>query len=218
MFCFTFVRLQIFKLKSRHLFRKVFGINSRNKLVIVPMPVADAARVIGIIELFQREIGRVQCFSFSRKGQNIPLMFSFARRGRGSFDQAFIFEIFDDCEDSTSSLTTRAIYFKDTPNIKFSMDICIVAMGDKEAWCRLIHEKTGYVSNDRYFWNEAPNSSKIREKADDIKDSGYWQSVRDEYLNLKNQYLKRNDRRPSFVCYIESINNIYNMLRQKRIL
>lgn len=29
MFCFTFVRLQIFKLKSRLLFRKVFGINSR---------------------------------------------------------------------------------------------------------------------------------------------------------------------------------------------
>ena len=91
-------------------------------------------------------------------------------------------------------------------------------MSDKGVWYRLIHEKTGYVSNDRYFWNEAPNSSNIREKADDIKVSGYWQSVRDEYLNLKNQYLRRNDRRPSFVCYIESVNNIYNMLRQKRIL
>lgn len=124
----------------------------------------------------------------------------------------------DDCEDSTSSLTTKAIYFIDTPNIKFSMDICIVAMGDKWTWYRLIHEKTGYVSNDRYFWNEAPNSSNIREKADDIKGCGYWQSVRDEYLNLKNQYLRRNDRRPSFVCYIESVNNIYNMLRQKHIL
>lgn len=76
MFCFTFVRLQIFKPKSRHLFRKVFGINSRNKLVIVPIPVADAARVIEIIELFQREIDRVQCFSFSRKsGYNLDVFF-----------------------------------------------------------------------------------------------------------------------------------------------
>lgn len=63
-----------------------------------------------------------------------------------------------DCDDSTSSLTTKPIYFKDSPKIQFSIDLCIVAKNDKGSWFRLIHEKTGYTASDRYFWNEAPNS------------------------------------------------------------
>ena len=31
-----------------------------------------------------------------------------------------------DCEDSTSSLTTKPIYFTDNSEIQFSMDICII--------------------------------------------------------------------------------------------
>ena len=75
---------------------------------------------------------------------------------------------------------------------------------------RLIHEKTGYVRCDRYYWNVAPHSAQIREKADFIKKSGQWADVREQYLRLKNMYLTRNDRsHPSFVCYIEAVNNVY---------
>lgn len=124
-----------------------------------------------------------------------------------------------DCDDSTSSLTTKSIYFKDRPKIQFSIDLCIVAQNEKGAWFRIIHEKTGYTSNDRYFWNEAPNSKNIKAKAYDIKDAGKWQLVRDEYLELKNTYLQKNDyTHPSFICYIEAVNNIYNHLRQKHII
>lgn len=123
-----------------------------------------------------------------------------------------------DCKDSTSSLTTKPIYFTDNPKMQFSMDICIIVIGNNGSWYRLIHEKTGYTSTDKYYWNEAPNSRQIKEKADSIKESGYWQKVREEYLKIKNLYLRKNAKHPSFVCYIEAVNNIYNSLRQKSII
>lgn len=97
----------------------------------------------------------------------------------------------NDCEDSTSSLTSKSIYFKDIPKTKFSIDLCIVTKNGKGFWCRLIHEKTGLVSEDRHFWNEAPNSQNVKSKANDIKRAGQWQLVRDEYLNIKNKYLQK---------------------------
>lgn len=121
-----------------------------------------------------------------------------------------------DCEDSTSSLTTKSIYFTDNPKILFSMDICIIFADNNGSWHRLIHKKTGCVSADTYYWNKAPNSRQIKEKADSIKENGYWQTVREEYLKIKNLYLRKNTEHPSFICYIEAVNNIYNKLRQKR--
>lgn len=105
-----------------------------------------------------------------------------------------------DCEDSTSSLTTKSIYFKDNPKMQFSMDICIITADNNGSWYRLIHEKTGYSSTDRYYWNEAPNSRKIKEKADSIKERGYWQEVREGYLNIKNIYKKKH--RTSLFCLL----------------
>ena len=32
-----------------------------------------------------------------------------------------------------------------------------------------------------------------------------------QYLNIKNRYLRQNDHdHPSFICYIEAVNNVYN--------
>ena len=40
-----------------------------------------------------------------------------------------------------------------------------------------------------------------------------WEEVREKYLDKKNMYLKRNDHyHPSFVCYIEAVNEIYSKL------
>lgn len=123
-----------------------------------------------------------------------------------------------DCEDSTSSLTTKPIYFTDNPEIQFSMDICIITRDNNGSWYRLIHEKTGYVSVDKYYWNEVPNSRQIKGKADSIKEKGYWEQVRNEYLKIKNLYLRKNIEHDSFICYIEAVNNVYNTLRQKHII
>ena len=47
----------------------------------------------------------------------------------------------DNVDDSTSSITTKKIHFRDTPKIEFSMDVCIVTIESDKQWLRLIHEK-----------------------------------------------------------------------------
>lgn len=122
----------------------------------------------------------------------------------------------DDCQDSTSTLTTSRIYFKDMPKTKFSMDICIVCKDEDGYVHRLIHEKTGWTAWDRYYWNMAPNSKNVRKKVKIIKEKGKWQAVRNEYLNIKNKYLIINDyNHPSFICYIEAVNNVYNHINKR---
>ena len=115
-----------------------------------------------------------------------------------------------DCEDSTSSLTSKLIWF-DNHSTCFKIDVCITRREKDDTYQRLIHEKTGWVDFDRYFWNEAPNSRNLNQKVNYIKKSGKWGLVREQYLMLKNMYLSWNDHtHPSFICYIEAVNNVYN--------
>ena len=138
---------------------------------------------------------------------------------RKAFNKVLSTHNFVACEDSTSSLTSKPIYFINDPDIKFSIDLCIVTKDTDGFWHRLIHQKTGYTANDTYFWNKAPNSKNVKAKSDKIKKSGNWLLVRDEYLKLKNKYLTSNDHNhPSFICYIEAVNNVYNSLKQRHII
>lgn len=125
-----------------------------------------------------------------------------------------------DCDDSTSSLTTKKIYFTDYISVEFSIDVCIVAKDDDGNWFRLKHEKGRNSYSDRYYWNEAPSSKGYSEKAKAIKSvPGWWEIVREHYLDIKNDYLRRNDHNhPSFVCYIQAVNDVYNQMHQKRVL
>lgn len=130
---------------------------------------------------------------------------------RKSFNKALHKHGWEDCEDSTSSLTTEKRRFIEGNPTKFSMDVCIVCRDTAERFYRLIHEKTGFTYWDKYYWNEAPHSAKIRKKAEYIKKRGKWELVRKQYLNIKNKYLQQNDHdHPSFICYIEAVNNVYN--------
>lgn len=117
-----------------------------------------------------------------------------------------------DCEDSTSTLTSRWIYFNSGNSTYFSIDICITVRDTKDNYYRLIHKKTGYSYNDRYFWNMAPQSRQLKKKVAYIKERGRWDLVRIQYLKIKNKYLTQGDLKhhPSFVCYVEAINNVYN--------
>lgn len=119
-----------------------------------------------------------------------------------------------DCDDSTSALTMKKLYFTDTENkTKFSMDVCIVRTDENGQKYRLIHQKTGFTPSDRYYWIPAPNAKEMRKRADAIKKAGKWAEVRERYLDIKNNYLNRNDHdHPSFVCYIEAVNNVYNKI------
>lgn len=130
---------------------------------------------------------------------------------RKSFNNVLREYRLQDCEDSTSSLTSKPIQFNSGNKTEFSIDICITVRDDKDNYHRLIHEKTGWTLNDRYFWNIAPHSKDLKKKAEYIKKCGKWELVREQYLRIKNRYLSANDQdHPSFVCYAEAVNNVYN--------
>ncbi|CUP42846.1 Uncharacterised protein [Catenibacterium mitsuokai] len=129
-----------------------------------------------------------------------------------------------DCEDSKSSLTTKKHYLSGSKTL-FSIDVCIVYEDEDGNLYRLIHKKTGYNNVNsiayaasiypglvnEYYWNKAPNSRDIKLKVDYIKSNGKWELVREQYKSIKNRYLTQNDHNhPSFICYIEAVNNVYN--------
>ena len=99
----------------------------------------------------------------------------------------------------------------------FSIDVGIVCRDTEGKYYRLIHMKTGRYSNDRYYWNQAPNSHNVKKKSEYIIQKGKWEMIAQQYLELKNMYLRRNDYdHPSFICYIEAVNNVYDKLNKKR--
>lgn len=114
------------------------------------------------------------------------------------------------CKDSTSAISTEYRFFTKIANkTNFSIDLGIV-IESNNTWYRLIHQKTGFIQNDRYFWNEGPNSNGLSKKVNWLKKKGYWQNVRNVYLEKKNLYLSRGDKNhPSFNCYIEAVNQVY---------
>lgn len=130
---------------------------------------------------------------------------------RKAFNKALNLNDLNDCEDSTSSLTSKPIYFTDGNDTEFKIDVCITVRDEDDIYYRLIHNKTGFVFYDEYAWNIAPNSKRINEKVDYIKKCGKWMLVRQQYEKIKNMYLVRNDyNHPSFICYVEAVNNVYN--------
>lgn len=114
------------------------------------------------------------------------------------------------CQDSTSALSTKLQHFTEGNKTEFKIDLAIVCESHY-GWERLIHRKTGFVDCDQWYWNEAPNSRGLVDKVYDIKDENLWQEVRELYLDKKNMYLRRGDHNhPSFIVYIETINEIYS--------
>lgn len=114
-----------------------------------------------------------------------------------------------DCSDSTSALTTPLLQFKSGNKTKFSIDIAIVKEVNK-IWYRMKHEKTGNTKTDKWYWNEGPSSKDLTDKAYWLRKNNHWPEVKEAYLCKKNQYLSRqDDDHPSFVCYIEAVNEIY---------
>lgn len=126
-----------------------------------------------------------------------------------------------DCDDSTSVLTSKTIIDDRWPNLGFNIDLCIT-YEDGDQWYRLIHEKTrqNWYVQDRWYWNQGFTKHKYAEKAKQIKTiPGTWEKVRNKYLTKKNKYLQLGDNNhPSFICYVEAVNDTYNELRQKKLI
>lgn len=118
---------------------------------------------------------------------------------------------FKNCQDSTAVITSRWVS-KD--GLEFSFDIAILVRNSVGTFCRMIHDK--YLN--RYYWNEVPNSNEVYEKMEKLKESGWWDDIRETYLNKKNMYLKRADREnhPSFNVFVETINEVWYKACSKR--
>lgn len=129
---------------------------------------------------------------------------------RKQFNKVLSSNGWDDCDDSTSAFTTKERVFKKGNQTAFKIDIAITCKYHNK-WQRMIHQKTGFVIQDGYYWNEVHDSGRLEEKVRVLKSKDLWGEVRDTYLKKKNFYLCRNDHtHPSFVVYIEAVNQIYN--------
>ena len=127
-------------------------------------------------------------------------------------DKAAGLQCFYESKDSTSCLTAL-LFFKDEPTVEFHFDVAIVARNSDGTLCRLIRNKNAWgYGNDQYVWNEVTNSHDVAQKAKQIKAEGLWLDVREQYVRLKEMYLARwwDKDHPSFIVYIEAVNNVYN--------
>lgn len=127
-------------------------------------------------------------------------------------DKAAGLQCFSESKDSTSCLTAL-LFFKDEPTVEFHFDVAIVYRNSNGALCRLIRNKNAWgYGNDQYVWNEVPNSHDLAQKAKQIKAEGLWLDVREQYVRLKEMYLACwwDKDHPSFIVYIEAVNNVYN--------
>lgn len=128
---------------------------------------------------------------------------------RKKFNKILNHNHWSDCQDSTSALTTEQRVFNNGNLTPFSIDLGIIGFHDGNYY-RLIHQKTGCTSSDFYFWNIVRDSSALPKKVETIKKEGYWNELRERYLEKKNFYLQRQDHNhPSFIVYIEAVNEIW---------
>jgi len=118
---------------------------------------------------------------------------------------------FSDCQDSTSALTTGEIQFTQGSQTKFSIDICIVKQ-NSYGWHRLIHNKYGNIYTDPYRWEIVRDSKGLDDRVEWLKNNDLWEEVRETYLDKKKSYLccPYDNNHPSFIVYIESVNEVYN--------
>ena len=125
---------------------------------------------------------------------------------RNALNKAVGGKFFSDAQDSTSCLTAL-LHFNDTPNVEFSFDVAIIKKNRNGNYMRLIYNKPW----NQYTWNEVPHSHQVTDRANELKNAGLWEKVRDRYLDKKNMYLSRQDHNhPSFLVYVEAVNEVYS--------
>jgi len=137
---------------------------------------------------------------------------------RKKFNEVLRSNEWGNCKDSTSVLTTEWRYFRKGNKTQFRIDFAIIRR-DYLGWHRLIHEKTGSVIFDRYFWNQVSDSWELEKKVSILKSNNLWSQVRNKYLDKKNFYLCASDfNHPSFIVYIEAVNEVYYQFQQHQQL
>ncbi len=110
---------------------------------------------------------------------------------------------YDYCEDSKRVITIKV---KDRTNsrILHSCDFAVVYDCDDGRQQYIHFNKT----KQQYKWQYQPNGfSKIKEKVEEIKKNGFWQKVRDLYIEKKNN--NNNPNKKSRSIFAEVVSEVY---------
>ena len=82
-------------------------------------------------------------------------------------------------------------------------------LAGKNGYSRLVRDR----NTKRYIWNLIRKSGDLKPRLNAIKAAGRLDELADIYRQKKNMYLSRQDNdHPSFVVYIEAINELYQKL------
>ena len=161
-------------------------------------------------------IGGPPCPDFSVAGKNAGVDGENGRLTKIYFDIICRchpdFFLFENVKGLVKTEKHRAFYKEMMMKVQANDYVIAEKKNPNGNYMRLIHNKNAYALGwDQYTWNEVPNSHQVKDKADEIKEEGLWQEVRDRYLEKKNMYLSWQDRNhPSFVVYVEAVNEVYN--------
>lgn len=110
-------------------------------------------------------------------------------------------------KDSTSAITFL-LHSPDQSGFIFKVDVALILAG-KNGYSRLIRDR----NTKRYIWNLVRKSRNLKPRLNAIKAAGRLDELADIYQQKKNMYLSRQDNdHPSFVVYIEAINELYRKL------
>lgn len=114
---------------------------------------------------------------------------------------------FDYCENSSRVITLKVIDSKHS-KILYSCDIAIVHdyWDNDDEW----HQQLVYFNKrqNSYYWQEQPAPFyEFYDRVDAIKEHGFWQEVRDLYLEKKNNNNDLNKKSRSL--RIEAVNEVY---------
>ncbi len=115
-----------------------------------------------------------------------------------------------DCTSNSFNIIVPKLRFSQGNTDKaFNMVISIVHEDPDGSYGRLGRKPSAYTAIEQWSWVEIPNTIDLNYKLKKIKNK-YWNEVSSVYLRKKNAYLGRvNVNHPSFVCYAESINEVY---------
>lgn len=116
---------------------------------------------------------------------------------------------YSNSKDSTSAITIKVIDQKNS-RIVHSCDFAIIYY-DNESNFNGYYYLRNWKNQGRYSFEERALSANVDDKLNVILTySDGWNSIRKEYLKLKNS--NRDENKHSFSIYLEAVNNIYNQL------
>ena len=192
-------------LNSKGIKSKCYLIGSAGKRHMVTRLVIN-----GVPQPFDVDINiEIELATLPKKFKNLKYLKEFIRSELNkSIDEKK--EFFSDGSNSTSVISCPRYFNDDHTKTKFSFDIGIVSRNSGGNLQRLIANKP----KDLYTWAKVKKTTSLDEHVEVIQENGYWNQLRDVYLETKNR-LVDDKNTPSFVCYKIAVEIVYGRIKNQ---